>query len=495
VPSAVESRTAGNRIIRGGTVRALGYVGGTGALALAFALLFRHLGVVDFGRFSTVIALVTVAGGLAEAGLTVVAQRLYATADAEGRRRLIGHIVGIRLLLTPVAVLLCAAFAVVAGYDSTLVIGTLVAGLGAVLAATAGTIAVPLAMELRFGTVTVLELARNVTVVVGIAVLVVLDASLGWFFVAYLASGAVMLALAVVLSDRGHLGRPAVSRAEWSTILRAAGPLAVFTAINVFYLKILIVMASLLTTGEETGLFATASRVTEVLVGLPVFMVGVAFPLLAHAGAHDEARLAYAMQRIGEVTLLVAALFALVLVVGAEPIIAVFAGDQYADAVPVLQIQAFALVGAAMTQAWIQGVIAVGEQRALVAVSVLALVSVGVLGAGLIPPLDARGASLAAVAGETILAAAMLVALVRVRPALRPDWRPLPRVALAFGLGLACLALPLPPVVEAALAALVFAGAALVLRVVPGEVLAALLRRDPPDVPAGGAQRAAAAER
>ena len=91
---------------------------GTGSTALAFALLLRHLSVVDFGRFSTVIALVTVAAGLAKAGLTVVGQRLYATADAAGRRRLIRNLVGIRLLLTPVAVVGCALFAVVAGYGT-----------------------------------------------------------------------------------------------------------------------------------------------------------------------------------------------------------------------------------------------------------------------------------------------------------------------------------------------------------------------------------------
>jgi O-antigen/teichoic acid export membrane protein len=476
---AVESRTAGNRIIRGGAIRAAGYVAGTGGTALAFALLLRHLSVVDFGRFSTVIALVTVATGLAEAGLTVVGQRLYATADAEGRRRLMRNLVGIRLLLTPVAVVACALFAVVAGYGTTLVVGTLVAGAGAVLAATAGTVAIPLAMELRYGTVTFLEVARQLTIVAGIVLLVALDASLGAFFLVYLAAGVVMLVLAAIAAGREQVSAPAVAWTEWRAILAEAGPLALFTAVNVFYLKLLIVMASLLTTGEELGLFATASRVTEVLVGLPTFMVGVAFPLLAHAGAHDEERLAYAMQRIGEVTLLLAALFTVVLVVGAEPVIRIFAGSGYEEAVPVLRIQALALLGASMTQAWILGVVAVGAQRMLVVVNVLALASVGVLGAALIPPLDAQGASLAAVLGEAILAVAMIVALARARPALTPDLRYVPRVALASGVALCCLLLPAPALVQAGVAAVVLVGVAWCVRAVPAELVGALVRRDP----------------
>ncbi|HEY3188811.1 MAG TPA: polysaccharide biosynthesis C-terminal domain-containing protein, partial [Solirubrobacteraceae bacterium] len=160
------------------------------------------------------------------------------------------------------------------------------------------------------------------------------------------------------------------------------------------------------------------------------------------------------------------------------------AGDAYGAAVPVLRIQALALIGASMTQAWILGIIAVGAQRALVAVNVVALVSVAVLGAALIPPLDAKGASLAAVAGETILALAMVVALTRARPALAPDLRYVPRVALAAGVALACALIPAPAVVQAALAAAVLVAVAWVVRAVPVELVGALLRRDPAE-PAG----------
>ena len=77
--SAVESRDAGDRIIRGGALRSGGYLISTGSTAIAFAFLLRHLGVDDFGRFATVIALVAVAIGLTEVGLTIIGQRRYAT--------------------------------------------------------------------------------------------------------------------------------------------------------------------------------------------------------------------------------------------------------------------------------------------------------------------------------------------------------------------------------------------------------------------------------
>jgi O-antigen/teichoic acid export membrane protein len=470
----IESRTAGDRIIRGGTLRGLGYLVSTGATAVAFALLLRHLGVVDFGRFSTVIALVTIAAGLSEAGLQVTAQRRFAVASPEAQRTLLADVIGIRLAFTPLAVVACTIFAVAAGYGATMVWGTLVAGAGGVIVVVAGTMAIPLAMQLRYVALTLIEVGRQLVIVAGIVILVAVGASLGAFFTVYLASGLAVLALTAAVVGRRYVIAPRARWVEWRPIVREAAPLALALAINVLYLKVLIVMASLLTSGEEVGLFATASRVTEVLVGLPTFMVGVAFPLLAHAGAHDEERLTYALQRIAEVTLLVATGFVVVLVVAAEPIIAVFGGAGYEDAVPVLRIQALALLGASMTQAWIQGVVAVEAQRALVAVNIVALASVLVFGAVLIPTADAHGAAIAAVCGEAVMAASMLRALVGARRSLRPDFRFAWRVLAAATPAFVPLLLPIAPAIQGVLAVAIYAVAALALRAVPVEVLRAL---------------------
>src|SRR3954449_5887107 len=104
VTLAVESPGAGVRVIRGGAARGTAYLAGTALTALAFALLLRHLGVRSFGQFSTVIAVATIAIGLAEAGLQTVGQRMSLRADETGRRTIIADILAIRLVATPLAV-------------------------------------------------------------------------------------------------------------------------------------------------------------------------------------------------------------------------------------------------------------------------------------------------------------------------------------------------------------------------------------------------------
>src|SRR4051794_12870676 len=129
------SGSAGGKVIRGGLLRAGGYIVGTIAATAASVVLLRYLGPVAVGQYVTVMSLLAIVGGLTDAGLTVIGQREYtiATTD-ERRRRLLADIVAMRLAITPVGVILATGFALLAGYDHTLVLGTLIGGAGVVVA-------------------------------------------------------------------------------------------------------------------------------------------------------------------------------------------------------------------------------------------------------------------------------------------------------------------------------------------------------------------------
>ena len=87
------------------------------------ALLFRHLGVADGGRYVTVLALVSIVAGLTDVGLTSIGVRELAVREGDERHRLVRSIIGLRIALTSAGVVGAVAFAAAAGYDSTLVAG------------------------------------------------------------------------------------------------------------------------------------------------------------------------------------------------------------------------------------------------------------------------------------------------------------------------------------------------------------------------------------
>lgn len=469
---------AGGKVIRGGALRGGGYAAGITVGALTAVFLTRGLGLDDFGRYGTVAAILGIVSTVTDAGLTAVGSReLALRPPGRGREELLRHLVGLRIVTSVVAVLVAVAFVAIAGYDRVMVLGTLLGGLGVLLVNTQATAMMPLSVELRLGRVTAVDLLKQVLTLGLVAALALAGASL----LPYFAVQAVVGALVLLLTPRLIGGvRPMLPRLEWAAalaLLREALPVAVAIAMNVLYLRLLVIMTSLLAGEQETGYYATSFRVLEMLIGLPTLVLSVALPVLSVAGAEDLDRLRYGLQRTFEVALVASAGLALATVVVA-PAVPVLFGDEFDGAVGMLQIQAWALIPLFVGQAFGIALIALRAQRALAIANVAAVALVLAVGLALIPGHGGKGAAVTGVVTEAALALLLLLLLARAArslvPALRFAWRP----AVALAAGAAPLLVPgLGPVLGGALALGVFVAAALLLRAVPPEVAHALRRR------------------
>jgi O-antigen/teichoic acid export membrane protein len=259
-----------------------------------------------------------------------------------------------------------------------------------------------------------------------------------------------------------------VRRAVIVQLLRETLPLAVAFAMSVVYFRVLVVLVSLLSTEEQTGLFGTSFRIFEMLLGLPALILSVALPLLSVAGDEDDSRLRRALQSMTEASLLIATLLVVGIGILAEPGIRLVGGDEYLGAVPVLRIQALALIPVFLVQTWQLGLIAGRAQRAMAVANGLALVLVLALGLAFVPSGGAEAAAWVAVAAETGLALFLWIALHRTNPAGAPSLRSAWKVAVAAGLAVgAGYLLRDSPVVGACVATVVFVALAIVTRAVP----------------------------
>ena len=129
----LDSPVAGDLVIRGSLLRVGGYMAGVLLGLIAASLLTRHLGVGTFGKYIVVTSLIAIVSGLTDAGIATIAAREFATRRGEDRDRLLANVLGIRAAIAAVGVLAATGFAIVAGYDTVMVVGTLVAGIGLVL--------------------------------------------------------------------------------------------------------------------------------------------------------------------------------------------------------------------------------------------------------------------------------------------------------------------------------------------------------------------------
>src|ERR671923_1545307 len=300
------------RVVRGGALRAIGF-GVVNLLGLASSVvLLRQLGVADFGRYGTVIALVAIVSGLADAGLNMTGSRELALLPrGPERRRLLGALLGVRLLLLAVAALAAVAFAAVAGYDSTMLVGTALAGAGALLVGAQSTLMLPLVVELRNGMVTVSEVLKQVILVVGVIALAAAGAALTPFFAVQVLVGVGAVLSVPFLVARADLAWPSLSRRGVHRLALMALPGGLASIVTAFYVRTLIVIASLITSEYETGLFVTSARIVEMIGGVALLVVGVILPVATVAARDDRPRLRYVLEHTTKLALLGGGLLAL----------------------------------------------------------------------------------------------------------------------------------------------------------------------------------------
>jgi O-antigen/teichoic acid export membrane protein len=467
----LDTPQAGPVALRGGALRSGAFALGILLSLISAPLLIRHLGQIEYGHYITVIALVTIVGGLTEGGVNAVALRNYTNHVGAERTQLMANLLGVRLALSIAGVGGAVAFAALAGYGRDLVLGTLLVGIAMAFQVTQDLLDVSLQATLRFGRVTLVESLRQLIGVVLIVALVIAGGHLFGFFAVSIPATLIALLYSVRLVRGLFPLRPAFHPGVAWPLLRETLIVGVAVALNAVYFRVTVIVMSLVATAVQTGYFAVSFRVVEVLIGVPAVVMAAAFPILSRAGRDDRERFAHAARRMFELAVLIGVWLAVCLELGASFIIQVLAGQSARPAVAVLHIQGLAVMFTFVTVACAYPLLSLGHQRALFIANVLGLVAALTLSLLLIPPLGAEGGALTTVGAEATLALVSVVALIRARPGLK-------------------LPLGIVPVVTAAAAVAILAGRlaggrSLVEAVVGGVAYVAvifLLGRFPPEL-------------
>ncbi|MDP2709982.1 MAG: oligosaccharide flippase family protein [Solirubrobacteraceae bacterium] len=475
----LDTTAAGPVAARGGALRAGGYAVGALLTLLSAPLMIRHLGVEDFGRYVTVLSLVAIVAGFMDAGLAAITVREYVSRRGQDRDRVLRDMLGIRIALALAAAAIAVLFAIVAGYPTVQVVGTVAIAAAFVGWSVQTVLAASLQGELRFGWITAVELIRQAALVAVIVVLVVVGAELGPFFFAMIPATAIGLAITVVLVRRLMPLRPTFHlRRSWP-LIRDTLTYAAAVALNAAYFRIAIVAVSLLATERETGYFATAFRVMEVLISVPLLVIGAAFPILARAARDDRLRLDAVTSRLVEVGLVMGVWLTLAVALAAEPIVFVLAGGEADPSIGLLRLLTAALAATFVTVACGFALLSLRCHRAILLANGVAFVVSIVLTLVLVPRHGATGAAVAVLIAESVLLVCVFVALARERPAVVGALRRAPAVIAAGAIACLVVLLPgIPPLVDACVAVLLYPALLLALGRFPPEIGDALRGRE-----------------
>jgi O-antigen/teichoic acid export membrane protein len=423
--SALDSPEAGRAAVRAGLLRATSYLIVTLLGAVTAPLMFRHLGARQYGVYVTLYSLITVAGGVAELGITSIGIREWATQPASRRPLLQSQLLGIRIAAAVVGTAAACLFGVAAGYGPTRFMGIGLLGIGLLLLAYYETLCVPLQAELRQGSVAAAELVRQALQLAAVAALVAAGAGLLPFFAAAIPSSIAAIAVAAAASKQGLL-RPRWADRSWLQLLVASAPFAAASAIYVLYLRATQIVTSLVTTPLQTGYFGTAFRVMEVLLGIPVLAVSAVFPLVARtASGQSKEQVGPVAALLLETAMVGGGVAAVLVFAGAELAVLVISGKFLAIPQDSLEILGAALSASFIGAAAQYQLLAIRAHREILLINGSALVLNLVLTAFLASYAGSIGSAAALACCEFFVAGAALLMLRKQLP------RPLPRLALA----------------------------------------------------------------
>ena len=474
----LDSGEAGGRAIRGGALFTGTYVIGLLLSIASVPFMIRHLGVVDYGYYVAVSAIVFIIGGFTEAGLTNLGIREYSQLRPGEREPFLRNLIGLRLVLTTFGVVVATVLTAVTGSPGIVVGGVAITGFGLLVQLTQQTYTVPLNAQLRMGWISILGVIRQATLSGLFILLVVVNAGLSAVCWANVAMGVVLVTVTLVVLRGTAPLVPSFHVRSWKRILVETLPIALAAAVGLIYFRIAVVLMSYVSTDTETGIFSAAFRIVEVVGVLPWMLVSAGFPILARAARDDEARLGYALQKMFEVANVLGAFIAMGLAIAAPFAIEVVAGPGFGESVSVLRLQSCGLLTSFLMVTWTYALVSLRLYRPLLLANALAAFVAIVATLLLAPPLGAEGAAIATVAAEAALAAGALWGLRSARPALTPSLAVVPKVVvcLAAGVGVSAL-LPVGSLVQSFAAGAVYAALAFALRAVPPEAIAALRRK------------------
>jgi O-antigen/teichoic acid export membrane protein len=404
------------------------------ALPLIFpttALLAHYLGPAQYGEYSLTFPFLTIFALLSGTGMDPLVIRQLSNRPRAAWGSILSYALGSRLLSTVTCSVLAALVAcllpIPTEQRNLLLIGctTLLFSFsfnGARIILSHGFRA-----EQRVGPLALLEAANRILTAALIALVVLLHLSLLWIYVLVVYSDLPAFLLQLWLACGRYGIRLRFSLLHLREHMLSGLPLLGHRALTLIAGQIDLLVLTVESTPVNVGIYALASRITDPLISIAHVYVNGLYPLFCTSFQEDSRRFANLYLEAVRVLLLLSLPCALIVTMAAGSIVEVLGGQQFAAAIPAVQILMWTMILTFLNQLAESACTAAHLERRIPLVTAASTALNLVANLLLIPRWQILGASLAAFSSESVTLCLFTLLL-------RAYIRPLPLLGMALSI-------------------------------------------------------------
>ena len=377
------------------------------ALGVAVTVLVvRTLGDQGFGQWSTLLAVVHFVGYLGILGLDQVTVE-RASSEPGARPAWIGSLLTLQVALSAPATVAALAVCLAVSDDTAMRVAAVVV-CATIPFSAARALRVAFQLQVRNTVSMAIEMANGVAWAVGVVIVAALDGGLvaiAAAFVAVSLATSVATAVIVLRSSRVTLRG---ARERWPLLLRLGLPVGIGGLLTLGYGYIDQVIVFQIAGAREAGLYGAVYRIYERAQFLPAALMTTLFPIFVAARDTDHARVRHLFRTAIDYLLLTALPALAIALVGAEPIVRLLFGADFADAAPALPVLMATLVVVSIGYLTGYLIVTYRLQRRFIAIAVVALVVNVTANLALVPAYGFMAAAWATLGTEVIVMSSSL---------------------------------------------------------------------------------------
>jgi len=388
------------------------FVGVTKVISIGLALyvvsmLTRHLGEEGYGKYTIALSYMGLFMALADMGLYAITTREISRENAD-EESIVGKIFLLRLLISGGLFVVLSLVAWILPYDTQTQKAIALIAIAFLFSSSYSLLNGVFQKNVAMDRVALAEFAGKLVQLGMIVMIVNKELSFIWAVIAVVGAMITNFTLVFILVQKYIKISLRWDPVYWKKFIKKSLPLGVSALATFLYFKVDAILLSFFQSESDVGIYGVAYKVIETLIFFPAMVTGLVFPLFSRYIFTDKKRFAHITDSVVKFFMLIVTPAVIGLYFLAPVAIDVIGGNDFIDAVGVLRVISFTLVGIFFGHLFMSIAIAANLQKTLMKI-LLGTAALNItLNLFLIPKFSYYGAAYTSVITEVFVMIAVL---------------------------------------------------------------------------------------